>query len=149
MLGRVFASRIEPVDDRWRAASRVLQRDGGLAGASSTPASWLEMRGSGTPVIARLRPGVSLAQAAAALGSVTPPVRDDGPAPAAVRVAIESMYDDETGPFRATIRTLSMAVALILLIACVNVAGLMLARGATRRRGVGHPGVDRCRARTL
>jgi hypothetical protein len=38
------------------------------------------------------------------------------------------MYDDETSQFGATIRTLSMAVGLILIIAGVNVAGLLLAR---------------------
>ena len=89
-------------------------------------------RGSGTPVIARLRPGVTLAQARAALDAVTSPSVLTGPAPVQFRVVIESMYDDETGGFGATIRTLSMAVGLIFLIACVNVAGLMLARGATR-----------------
>ncbi len=92
----------------------------------------LENRGSGTPVIARLRPGVSLAQAAMALDTLTSPSALSGPTPASARVVIESMYDDETGQFGATIRTLSMAVTLILVIACVNVAGLVLARGATR-----------------
>jgi putative ABC transport system permease protein len=100
--------------------------------AKRFPGGWREMRGSGTPVIARLRPGVTLAQAAAALESVTPPSTIGGPTPVPVRVVITSMYDDETGRFGATIRTLSMAVGLIVLIACVNVAGLMLARGATR-----------------
>lgn len=92
----------------------------------------LDRRGAGTPVIARLRPGVTPAQAMAALGAVTPPSTMMGPTPVPVRVAIESMYDDVTDPFGATIWTLSMAVGLILAIACVNVAGLMLARGATR-----------------
>jgi putative ABC transport system permease protein len=91
-----------------------------------------DCRATGTPVIARLRPGVTLAQARTALDAVTPPSTISGPTPVPVRVVIESMYDDETNQFGATIRTLSMAVGLILIIACVNVAGLLLARGATR-----------------
>jgi putative ABC transport system permease protein len=93
--------------------------------------AWLDRRGSGTPVIARLRPGVTLAQAAAALDVVTAPPSTSA-ATGSPRVVIESMYDDETGQYGATIRTLSMAVGLIMLIACVNVAGLLLARGASR-----------------
>jgi predicted permease len=92
----------------------------------------LDRRGSGTPVIARLRPGVTLAQARTALDAVTSASTVSGPTPVSVRVVIDSMYDDETSGFGATIQTLSMAVGLILIIACVNVAGLMLARGATR-----------------
>ena len=42
------------------------------------------------------------------------------------------MFDDETGAYGPMTLTLSMSVGLILLIACVNVAGLLLARGATR-----------------
>ncbi|HJU44637.1 MAG TPA: ABC transporter permease, partial [Vicinamibacterales bacterium] len=91
-----------------------------------------ERRGSGTPAIARLRPGVTIAQAHAALDAVTPLSPARGPSPVKGRMVIESMYDDETGPYGPTIRTLSISVALILLIACVNVAGLTLARGATR-----------------
>ena len=92
----------------------------------------LERRASGTPVIARLREGVTLAQARAALEAVTPAAALVGPTTAPVRVVLESMYDQETSQFGATINTLAMAVGLILIIACVNVAGLMLARGATR-----------------
>jgi predicted permease len=89
--------------------------------ARQFPGPGLEQRGSGTPAIARLRPGVSVAQAAAALEAAV-----------SARVVIESMYHDETGQYGATILMLSLAVALILVIACVNVAGLVLARGATR-----------------
>jgi predicted permease len=94
--------------------------------------TWLDRRGSGTPVIARLRPGVTFAQAAAALDTVTQAGTTTSQTPVPARVIVESMYDDETFGFASTIRTLSMAVALILVIACVNVAGLLLARGATR-----------------
>jgi predicted permease len=93
---------------------------------------FLYLRGSGTPVIARLRPGVTLTQAGAALQAVAAPGRTQSRTPGPARVVIESMYDDETRQFGATIQTLSLAVGLILTIACVNVAGLMLARGATR-----------------
>ena len=82
----------------------------------------LERRGSGTPVIARLRPGLSLARASDALGPLTP----------GARVLVQSMYEDETSGFMTTVRVLAMAVGLIMLIACVNVASLLLARGATR-----------------
>ncbi|MEP6915211.1 MAG: ABC transporter permease [Acidobacteriota bacterium] len=92
----------------------------------------LDRRGSGTPVVARLRPGVTLAQARTALDPVTSASTMSGPTPVPVRVVIESMYDQETGQFGTTIRTLAAAVGLILLIACVNVANLLLARGATR-----------------
>ena len=92
----------------------------------------IERRGSGTPVIARLRPGVTLTQARAAMEVLTPPASLVGPTTVPVRVVLVSMYDEETRQFGATINTLAMAVGLILIIACVNVAGLMLARGATR-----------------
>ena len=95
-------------------------------------AAMADRRATGTPVVARLRPGVTIAQAQAALDAVTTSSALSGPKPGPTRVLIDSMYDDETRDFGTTIRSLSMAVGLILLIACVNVAGLMLARGATR-----------------
>jgi putative ABC transport system permease protein len=92
----------------------------------------VDSRGSGTPVVARLQAGVTLDQARSALDALTAPSTIMGPTATSARVMIESMYDSETSVFGATIRTLGMAVGLILVIACVNVAGLMLARGATR-----------------
>jgi predicted lysophospholipase L1 biosynthesis ABC-type transport system permease subunit len=64
-----------------------------------------------------------------ALDTVTAP---SGSSSAPARTVIASMYAKETGQYGTTIKALSLAVALILVIACVNVAGLMLARGATR-----------------
>ncbi|HEX5474788.1 MAG TPA: ADOP family duplicated permease [Vicinamibacterales bacterium] len=95
-------------------------------------ASMVERRGSGSPVIARLRSGVSLTSARAALEAATPPSTLFGPKPVPVHVAIASMYDAETRGVGVTLGTLAIAVGLILIIACSNVAGLTLARGASR-----------------
>src|SRR4030095_5035291 len=76
--------------------------------------------------------GLTLAQARAALDPLTVPSTMFGPTPAAAHVVMESMYDNETHEFSTTIRTLSLAVGLIVLLGCINVAGLVLARGAMR-----------------
>ena len=68
----------------------------------------------------------------AAFDSVMPPGLMGGKAAVRGRVVIQSMYDDETRQYGPLIGTLAISVGLILLIACVNVAGLTLARGATR-----------------
>src|SRR5262249_53138337 len=45
-----------------------------------------------------------------------------------------SLIDSVVGSFRTTLYTFAAAVALLLLIACVNVANLLLARATTRER---------------
>ena len=91
---------------------------------------------------------VASGQSRARCGDTAHPAMD-GPTPVPERVVIESMYDDETSPFGATIRTLSMAVGLILMIACVNVAGLHARAGRHARGRTGDPGVDRRRTRAV
>src|SRR5688572_15425382 len=92
-------------------------------------AFWLE-------TVARLKPGVSLAQAqqemtaiAARLGAERPEERELG-------VALVGLREEIAGPFKPALAMLTAAVLGVLAIACVNVAGMLTARGAARRREV-------------
>jgi putative ABC transport system permease protein len=90
-------------------------------------------RGSGrVSVDARLQPGITIAQAAERLSArMERRTLPDG-RPIASAVSIHSRLDEALAYSRPTVNVLAGAVALILLIACVNVAGLLLARGAAR-----------------
>jgi predicted permease len=99
--------------------------------AMQLPAAMFDRRALGAPVIARLHPGVTLVQARTALNAMTPASTTTGK-PVPVRLVVKSMYDDETSQFSTTIRTLTISVGLVMIIACVNVANLLLAQGATR-----------------
>ena len=87
------------------------------------------MRGSGVSVYGRLRSGLDTETAARELTAQLPAADQKRE----LRVWVTSLYDETTSGFGRTIAVLSGAVALIVLIACVNVAGLLLARGATRQ----------------
>ncbi len=85
--------------------------------------------------IARLKPGVSMAQANAEMDAVARNVAAQYPKEDADMGATVNLLADYgiTG-LRTTMLTLLGAVAFVLLIACVNVANLLLARGAGRQR---------------
>ncbi|MBZ5728502.1 MAG: ABC transporter permease [Acidobacteriia bacterium] len=86
--------------------------------------------------IARLKPGVTVAQAAAALG----PLFQESLAfvPAAfrrdVKLRVRSLRDRQIQDARLASWILLAAVLAVLLIACANVANLLLARAAARQR---------------
>jgi putative ABC transport system permease protein len=85
--------------------------------------------------IGRLKDGVTLAQAQADLDAIT--VRRDEQRPVPLRgghVIAMSMHDRAFGKVQTPLAFLLGAVVMLLLVACVNVANLTLARSADRER---------------
>ena len=96
--------------------------------------------------LGRLRPGVSLEQATTEVRTIlqrrgfrafmraAEGGRATGSPPVDARVV--PLREEMVRGYRPALLALTAATALVLLIACVNVAGLLLARGVTRRRAL-------------
>lgn len=97
----------------------------------------LEERGNRSLVaIGRLRSGVSVAQAQAELAAVALRLEKAHPDNTGVGVMVESLHADTVGELRRPLLVLLGAVAFVLLIACTNMANLVLPRALARRKEV-------------
>src|SRR5438105_2058165 len=87
-------------------------------------------------VIGRLRPGVGLAQANAQAEGVAADLRKrfSIAETAGFHIGVEGMHDDMVAEVRPSILALMGAVVFVLLIACANVANLLLVRASARER---------------
>jgi putative ABC transport system permease protein len=97
------------------------------------------MRGSGfLRVIARLKPGMTIEQARAALPPLEQSYRAQYPdkIDSSSVMTLKTLPEDVTGNLRPAFATLLAAVAFVLLIACSNVANLLLVRFSGRRREI-------------
>jgi predicted permease len=89
-------------------------------------------------VVGRLNPGMTVQQARAALPSLEQSYRAQYPnkIDSALTTMLRTLPEDVTRNFRAGFVTLFAAVSFVLLIACSNVANLLLVRFSGRRREV-------------
>jgi putative ABC transport system permease protein len=97
------------------------------------------MRGSGfLRVVGRLKPGMAVEQARAALPPLEQSYRARYPdkIDSSSVMTLKTLPEDVTGNLRPAFATLLAAVAFVLLIACSNVANLLLVRFSGRRREI-------------
>jgi predicted permease len=83
---------------------------------------------------ARLKPGTSIRAAQADLAVVGPRIASRTAEHTGWSQRAVPLLDDLVGPIKPVLRALLGAVVLVLLIACANVASMLLARGAARQR---------------
>ena len=86
-------------------------------------------------IVARLKPGVTLAQARESMAALSLRVTTGHVTPARTAVVVP-LREELAGRTQTSLIVLLAASVAVLLIACVNLANLLLSRGAARRREV-------------
>ena len=85
-------------------------------------------------VVARLKPGVTVGQAQADVSDITKQLENEYPENKGLGGKVVPVHEQLVGDFQPALLILLGAVSFVLLIACLNVANLMLARATSREQ---------------
>jgi putative ABC transport system permease protein len=119
---------VMPPEMRWPQQAELWKPLAPSQGARESRGSfWL-------PVIGRLKPGVSVTQAQAEMSGISTQMEQAFPGNRGYGAYVVSLRDQLVGNIERPLAVLMGSVGFVLLIACANLANLMLGRTAARRR---------------
>jgi predicted permease len=87
-------------------------------------------------MVGRLAPGATVQKAQAELDLINQQLKEADPARWGLGAAVTNLQEKITGRFRGALTVLACAVGVVLLIACVNLSNLLLARSAVRQQEI-------------